>query len=378
VRKEKSGDLMSELKREELLMAVIAGRGPAYLRGVNLASADLSGAGWLTEADLRGADLSNANLRRANLKGANLEMANIHSANLTGANFEGANLFKVKGNVANLNRANLRGANLKGANLIGASLVRADLEDADLEGADLEGANLERSNLAKARITKVNLKMTNLDGVDLTEAVLGNNDAPWRTGKGGFNGTFSSIGLTDLLQIGCLSRSNLSIEIYSEGKRGDIHIGAGKVLHALTDGIEGEEAFMKILEWEKGRFITSPFDPSDVISIDKPIEQLVLQWHGIQDEKRFLGRFSELVGKIRKHIPIQAHSSSKLVEFLARCGNNIDDASENIAITDVFAAEDEDEILCSISLNSQTLVAPLKFVDLDSSHPLYADLAGIK
>ena len=43
---------MSELKREQLLMAVISGKGPAYLRGVNLASVDLSGAGWLVEADL--------------------------------------------------------------------------------------------------------------------------------------------------------------------------------------------------------------------------------------------------------------------------------------------------------------------------------------
>ena len=87
---------MSELNREQLLMAVIAGRGPAYLRGVNLVSVDLSGAGWLADADLRGADLSDANLKRANLRGANLEMANMYSANLIGANFEGANLFKVK------------------------------------------------------------------------------------------------------------------------------------------------------------------------------------------------------------------------------------------------------------------------------------------
>ena len=82
-------------------MSVISGRGPAYLRGVSLTSIDLSGAGWLAEADLRGADLSNANLKRANLRGANLEMANLHSANLTGTNFEGANLFRVKAEVAN-------------------------------------------------------------------------------------------------------------------------------------------------------------------------------------------------------------------------------------------------------------------------------------
>ncbi|HYA43726.1 MAG TPA: pentapeptide repeat-containing protein [Syntrophobacteraceae bacterium] len=369
---------MSELKREQLLMAVIAGRGPAYLRGVNLTSADLSGAGWLAEADLRQADLSNANLRRANLKGANLEMANIHSANLTGANIEGANLFKVKGNVANLNKANLRRVNLKQANLIGASLVKANLEEADMEGADLEGANLEKSNLVRARITKVNLKMTNLDGADLTDAVMEINDTAWETGMGGFHGTFTSIALTDLLQIGCLSRSNLNIEIYCAGSQGNIHISSGRVLHACADGIEGEDAFMKILGWEKGRFITCPLESSDLVSIDKPIEQLVLQWHGLQDERNFSGRFSGLVDKIREYMPIQAHSSKKLVEFFERCGNSIGGASEKIAVTDVFVAEEEDEILCSISLNGRSFVAPLKFVDLDSSHPLYGDIAGIQ
>jgi len=369
---------MSELRREQLLMAVIAGRGPAYLRGVNLASADLSGAGWLAEADLRGADLSNANLRRANLRGANLEMANIHAANLAGANVEGANLFKIKANVSNLNRANLRGVNLKEANLIGATLVRANLEEADMEGADLEGANLEKSNLTRARITKVNLKMTNLDGVDLTDAVLEGNDTAWEAGVGGFRGTFTSIGLTDLLQIGCLSRLNLNIEVYSSGKRGNIHIGSGRVLHAHTDGIEGEEAFMKILGWEKGRFITCPFDPSGAVSIDKPIQQLVFEWHGIQDERRYSDRFSGLLDKMMQYLPIQARSSSELVEFFEKGGNKIGGASEKITITDVFAAENGDEILCSIALNGQALVAPLKFVDLDSSHPLYADLAGIK
>lgn len=64
---------MSEITREQLVMSVIAGRGPASLRGVDLSKLDLSGAGWLAGADLRQADLSNADLGRANLSGAMLE-----------------------------------------------------------------------------------------------------------------------------------------------------------------------------------------------------------------------------------------------------------------------------------------------------------------
>lgn len=282
---------MSELKRDQILMAVISGRGPAHLRGVNLSSLDLSNAGWLAEADLRGADLESANLKRANLRGANLEMASLHSASLSGANLEGANLFRVKAKVANLTKAVLRGANLREANLTGATLLKANLEEADLEGADLEGANLEGSNLRKARITNVNLKMTNLDGADLTEATLegcsglrlAENDA-----GDDFHGAIKAIRLADLLQIGCLSNSNLRIEVYSKDNRGDIYIGSGRVLHAHTEGLEGEEALMKILGWEKGRFIASPFTPAGTITIDKPVEHLVLQWSRLEDERNFL------------------------------------------------------------------------------------------
>lgn len=282
---------MPELKRFQILMAVISGRGPAYLRGVNLSGIDLSNAGWLIEADLCGADLDGANLRRSNLREANLEMANLHSANLSGANLQGANLFRVKARVANLSMAVLRGANMKETSLVGASLMKANLEEADLDGADLEGANLEGSNLRGARITNANLKMANLDGADLAGAILdgssGLDPAHYNQGAD-FHGAIKAIRLADLLQIGCLSQSNLRIEVYSKDNRGDIQVGSGKILHACTNGIEGEEALMTILGWERGRFMAYPSTSSGAVTIDKPVEHLVLQWRRLEDEKNFL------------------------------------------------------------------------------------------
>ena len=284
---------MSELERYQVLMAVISGRGPAYLRGVNLTYIDLSGAGWLAEADLRGADLESANLKRANLRGANLESANLCSANLSGANLSEACLTGVKANVSNLSMAILRGADLKKASLIGACLIKADLEGADLGGADLEGANLEGANLRRARITNVNLKMTNLDGADLTEALIEGCSAPPPIKEDGgedFNGAITAVRLADLLQLGCLARSDMKIEVYSKDNiRGAIHVGSGKVLHASTNGLEGEEALMKILGWEKGRFTAYPSRPPAQVTIEKPVEHLVLEWRRMQDEKYFPG-----------------------------------------------------------------------------------------
>jgi uncharacterized protein YjbI with pentapeptide repeats len=370
---------MSELKREQLLAAVISGRGPAFLRGVNLASINLSGAGWLIEADLRGSDLSNANLKRANLKGANLEMANLHSANLTGANLAGANLFKVRAEVANLNLSSLRAANLKGAKLVGANLVKADLQEADLEGADLEGANLEASNLTGATITNVNFKMANLDGVDFTGTILERTGAAGiaaEDGSGDFHGTISSIRLADLFQIGCLSRSSLNIAVFSEAGQGNIYLGSGRVLHADINGKSGEEAFMEILGWEKGRFITYPCTPSCPITIDKPVQHLVLQWIRLQDEKRFNGRYSSIIEEINNSTPIRAQASEDLVEFFKKDGKTLS-LLEDIEITDVFYPESGDDILCSITVKGEALIAPLKSLNLDSSHRLHHEPATI-
>jgi hypothetical protein len=276
--------------------------------------------------------------------------------------------------------ANLRGANLKEANLVSANLVRSDLEEADLEGADLEGANLEASNLRRARITNVNLKMANLDGADFTEAVLQGSTGlviPGEAENGDFHGTITAIRLSDLLQIGCLSRLDLNIEVYSTEGKGNIYIGSGRVLHAHSGGIEGEEAFMDILGWEKGRFITYPFTQSGQVSIDKPVEQLVLQWLRLRDEKKFSGRYAGLINRLKEYIPLQAQVSDALVKLLEKDGKSLS-PSDEVEITDVLHPEGGEDILCSISANGEALIAPLKFLDLDSNHPLQFELAEIK
>lgn len=369
---------MSEIKREQLLMALIAGRGPAYLRGLNLSSMDLSHAGWLVEADLRQADLSNANLKRSNLFRANLEKADLHSANLIGANLDEATLMNVKANVANFNVTRLRGANMRGISLVGASLVRADLEEADLEGADLEGANLEGSNLRRARLGNANLKLVNLEGADLTETILDcgqdRHDGP--ASLSDFHGTITSIKLADLIQIGCLSRSDLEIEVGSGTERGSIYIGDGRVLHAQSGKTEGEEALLRILSWESGRFTTKACAPGGTVSIEKPVEHLLLQAVRLRDEEKYDGRYSGFVRKIRDCIPVEARASESLVEFLGEDGKKLS-ASDKIEITDVFDSGDGDEIMCSVAVQDEVFIAPLKLINLDRGHPLYGEMAKL-
>ncbi|MCE5334936.1 MAG: pentapeptide repeat-containing protein [Desulfobacteraceae bacterium] len=370
---------MAEITREQVLMSLISGRGPAFLRGVNLSSLDLSGAGWLEEADLRGADLSNANLRRALLKGANLERANLHSAILMGTNLEGANLFRVKANVANMSLANLRSANLRETALVGTNLARADLEEADLDGADLEGANLQGCNLRRARLTNVNLKLASFDGADLTDAIFQPAGSPGVPGGGAqkdFHGTITSVKLTDLIQIGCLSRSELNIEVYSDAGKGNIYIGSGRVLHAETGSLKGEEAFSHILAWDSGRFITVPSLPNATTTIDKPVMHLIMQALRLRDEHQHSGKHTGLIHKMKELIPIEAVPTTDLVSLFRKEGKDLSHAK--LEITDIFDSNENEEILCSISAQGEMLIAPLKLVELDRKHPLYPEFSAIK
>ena len=290
---ELTGLNMAELTREQLLMSIIAGRGPAYLRGVDLSTLNLANAGWLCEADLRQANLSGSNLSRANLKDANLEKANLHDSNLTGTVLEGANLRDIKGNAAIAKMANLRGADLKSARLVGVNLFKANLESANLEGVDLEGANLEGAELANARLDLANLKMANLrganmEGASVTGTILDKDDIAEiiQTPSSGFAGSMQNMRLTDMVQMASLSRSTMLIRVHSLHSQGIIHVKSGKIRHAQTGNIQGEPALLQMLCWESGRFETLPLPKSEMETVDKPLEHLIIEAMRLRDEKK--------------------------------------------------------------------------------------------
>lgn len=371
---------MSELTREQLLMSVIAGKGPPYLRGVDLSNMDLSRAGWLIEADLRHANLANANLARANLRNTGLGMANMHSCNLAGADLEGADLTGAKLDVANLRMANLRGATLTGASLVGSTLVKSNLEGANLENADLEGANLGGANLKKARLHQANLKMANLQGADLNGAgLLGTAFDPNHDMKGlpkapqGFAGAVESIQLTDLIQLLCLSNANALIRVESPEGQGKIHVRSGRVYHAEHDGIQGEHAFLEMLQWPNGRFETSPLVDECLVSINKPLEHLVLESLRRRDEKLSHGysrAHSKLLREIREHTPIPAYPSTHLMESIGQRAEALTPGTE-LEIRDAFDSDESGKILCSIAAENGVFIAPLNHLTIKQDHPLF-------
>jgi hypothetical protein len=283
--------VMSELTREQILLSVISGRGPAYLRGIDLSKIDLSNAGWLVGADLHYTNLSHANLSGTNLKSANLHRSNLDGISCVGTNLEEADLQYARITGGNLRRANLRGANLHGARLVGAILVKVNLEGADLEGADLEGANLEGAILRKAVLSRANLHMANLRGAIIEGAVLAGTMLEGQTNLDhediaplGFDGTVSCVGLSEVIQIFTYSRSDLRLRVGTPEGFGTIFIRSGEIIHAETADLTGEDAIYEILSWDTGTFDTLPFGTPPSTTIDKPIEHLMVESLRRRDE----------------------------------------------------------------------------------------------
>ena len=100
----------------------------------------------------------------------------------------------------------------------------------------------------------------------------------------GFTGMIN-LSLTDLIQMVCLSRSDIVIRVRSGATDGIICIRKGQVLHAETDGLRGERAFLEILRWKDGVFEIQSSGDIASNSIDKPWEHLLLEAMRENDER---------------------------------------------------------------------------------------------
>jgi chemotaxis response regulator CheB len=92
--------------------------------------------------------------------------------------------------------------------------------------------------------------------------------------------------MTDLIQMVCLSRSDLVIDVKSRNGRGSIHIRQGQILHAQTELLTGAEAFFEVLRWDDGQFEILPFENNVADSVKKPWEHLLLEAMRLQDERK--------------------------------------------------------------------------------------------
>lgn len=70
----------------------------------------------------------------------------------------------------------------------------------------------------------------------------------------GFKGSVSDFQLSDIIQLNCLGRLTISLNVRNENERGTIYFRDGNIVHAETKDLAGEAAFHHIMRWKGGEF----------------------------------------------------------------------------------------------------------------------------
>jgi hypothetical protein len=70
----------------------------------------------------------------------------------------------------------------------------------------------------------------------------------------GFHAQLQGASLWDLVQMECLARSRLVVEVTGEGGVGYLYFDGGRVVHASTQRCRGQAAALEILGWTHGTF----------------------------------------------------------------------------------------------------------------------------
>ena len=84
----------------------------------------------------------------------------------------------------------------------------------------------------------------------------------------GFRGVLRRVGLTDIIQMECLSRHSVVLYVSTQTGHGEIFINEGRIIHAQAGELTGEAAFNYVLGLKGGEFDLRPYEapPSETIN----------------------------------------------------------------------------------------------------------------
>ncbi len=101
----------------------------------------------------------------------------------------------------------------------------------------------------------------------------------------GLSGRINNIELSQLVQMVCLTGSDICITAVSKEKRGNIYIENGNIVHAETEDLQGEDALFEIAKRDNLYFqLESKYSTTEK-TIDKPWEFLMLEASRLRDEE---------------------------------------------------------------------------------------------
>ncbi len=100
----------------------------------------------------------------------------------------------------------------------------------------------------------------------------------------GFRGVLQRAGLEDIIQMECLSRHSLIMEVSAGPRRGRIYIRTGALIHAECGTATGEAALHEVLTFRGGEFKHLPFVDPPAITLEGSWEFLLLEAVRQRDE----------------------------------------------------------------------------------------------
>lgn len=101
----------------------------------------------------------------------------------------------------------------------------------------------------------------------------------------GFTGMLRRVGLQDILQLECLARSSVVLEVRAGENRGLIFVKDGQIIHAEVGEQEGEMAFNRLLALGGGEFEMRPWTEPPRSSISGSWEFLLMEAARARDEQ---------------------------------------------------------------------------------------------
>jgi len=108
------------------------------------------------------------------------------------------------------------------------------------------------------------------------------------TQRKGFSGALQHISLPDVIQLECLNRNSLILEVRNSQAHGQIFIEAGEITHAAVGSNTGEPAFRRLLQLTGGEFQVKPFKEPLQRTIEGRWEFLLMDAARASDEQTSL------------------------------------------------------------------------------------------
>jgi 6,7-dimethyl-8-ribityllumazine synthase len=100
----------------------------------------------------------------------------------------------------------------------------------------------------------------------------------------GFSGSLRQVGLTDVIQMECLGRHSLVLEVRNRQTSGQIFIEGGKIIHATMGNLSGIKAFQQLLALPGGEFQFKSFRPPPEFTVEGSWEFLLMEASRVRDE----------------------------------------------------------------------------------------------